>query len=76
MRAQGVAAWRIAHPDYFNREGMKLKAKEQKIAARAAVWGEGVSSFVKVINDWRQEGSLKDTEDGPWNAMEATISGS
>ncbi|CAG7921057.1 unnamed protein product [Penicillium olsonii] len=43
-------------PGYWNREGLKLSEDEAYLAARFSIWGEGIGSFVKEIERWRDEG--------------------
>ncbi|KAJ7460763.1 flavin-binding monooxygenase-like family protein [Mycena latifolia] len=48
-------------PSYMNREGASDRADTQETmkAARGASWGEGVISFVEVLEAWTAEGGLK-----------------
>ncbi|OJI96217.1 hypothetical protein ASPVEDRAFT_224565 [Aspergillus versicolor CBS 583.65] len=49
-------------PGYFNGDGMLAQPKSVealKKAARMAMWGEGIASYVRQIETWRAEGGLK-----------------
>jgi cation diffusion facilitator CzcD-associated flavoprotein CzcO len=56
MRAKALGGVLKCTPGYFNREGLAMSEEEALIAARFSIWGEGIRSFVKEIEDWRQTG--------------------
>lgn len=45
-------------PSYFNQEGLRLNEDQASLAARFSIWGEGIRSFVKEIEDWRNKGQF------------------
>ena len=49
-------------PGYFNREGLQFDDCEAFLAAHFSIWGEGIKSYVKEIEDWRQKGDLAGLE--------------
>ncbi|GIJ81504.1 hypothetical protein Asppvi_000003 [Aspergillus pseudoviridinutans] len=52
-------------PGVLNNEGemlMEMDPKEQRKKARAAVWGEGVGSYERVLEEWREEGKFMGME--------------
>ncbi|CAG7944459.1 unnamed protein product [Penicillium salamii] len=49
-------------PGYFNREGLKMSEDQAYLAAHFSIWGEGISSFIKEIEGWRNEGRLDGLE--------------
>ncbi|KAJ7509719.1 pyridine nucleotide-disulfide oxidoreductase-like protein [Mycena galericulata] len=62
MRAAWFSGMRGCTPGYINMEGASDKivdVQQQMKAARGAPWGEGILSFVEVLNAWRAEGGLK-----------------
>lgn len=61
-RAGAFAALSGCTPGYMNAEGAADKPKSGEQIAKAvkgAFWGEGIHSFVQVINQWRNEGTLE-----------------
>lgn len=58
MRAEALG--RVLHctPGYNNREGLQLDDREALVAAKSSIWGEGIKSYIKEIEDWRQMGGL------------------
>ena len=63
-RASAFAAMGGCTPGYLNREGETAQSSlEEKMKdARKAPWGEGVASFLDVIEEWRSEGKLSNVE--------------
>ena len=64
-RASLLAAMSGCTPSYMNMEGAmdRLAGVEQQMkAAKQAIWGEGVASFVDVVESWRNQGGLKGLE--------------
>lgn len=65
MRAGAFAAISGCTPSYITSEGDRdkvLDLQEQMKAARSAPWGEGMTSFVKMVDAWKAEGSLNGYE--------------
>ncbi|KAI7131812.1 hypothetical protein KC352_g31130, partial [Hortaea werneckii] len=63
-KAASFAAMRGCTPGYYNLEGEndKIAAMPPEVqmkAARNAIWGDGFLSYLKVLEDWRAEGSLE-----------------
>ncbi|CAI7645809.1 unnamed protein product [Penicillium glandicola] len=58
MRARALAGVMNCTPSYFNREGLIFSSHEALLAAQFSIWGEGIKSYVKEIEDWRQAGGL------------------
>ncbi|GAB1741734.1 hypothetical protein NU219Hw_g7146t1 [Hortaea werneckii] len=63
-KAASFAAIRGCTPGYLNLEGENDKiatmpAEAQMKAARNAIWGDGLLSYLKVLEDWRAEGDLR-----------------
>lgn len=56
-RHHAPALPRECTPGYYNNEG-----KPSVLAARNGSYGAGAIAFVKVLEDWRREGSLKGLE--------------
>ncbi|KAJ5139414.1 uncharacterized protein N7515_004262 [Penicillium bovifimosum] len=56
MRAPALGGILNCTPGYYNREGLALSEEVALLAARFSIWGEGIRSFVKEIEDWRQTG--------------------
>jgi cation diffusion facilitator CzcD-associated flavoprotein CzcO len=49
-------------PSYYNNEGEADKAatqEEQMKAGRAAMWSDGLISYLKVLDDWRAQGDMQ-----------------
>ncbi|KAJ5825373.1 hypothetical protein N7474_002511 [Penicillium riverlandense] len=59
INARALAGVADCTPSYYNREGHKLKDHEKMVAAKFAIWGEGVGSYAKRIEDWRSTGKLE-----------------
>lgn len=51
-------------PSYFNVEGGIDQAppEAQMVMARSGLWGAGIEDFVRVVEAWREEGSMKGIE--------------
>lgn len=62
MRAPALAGVAGCTPSYFNQEGRQIGESEQLTAARFSIWGEGIRSYVRVIEDWRKTGQLEGLE--------------
>ncbi|KAI7667334.1 hypothetical protein KC318_g5937 [Hortaea werneckii] len=63
-KAASFAAIRGCTPGYLNLEGENDKIaamppEAQMKAARNAIWGDGLLSYLKVLEEWRAEGSLR-----------------
>lgn len=58
MRARALRGVMDCTPGYFNREGLQFDDGEALRAAQFSIWGEGIKSYVKEIEDWRQTGGL------------------
>lgn len=58
MRARALGGVLDCTPGYFNREGLQFDDREAFLAAHFSIWGEGIKSYVKEIEDWRQTGEL------------------
>ncbi|KAJ5822609.1 hypothetical protein N7447_004949 [Penicillium robsamsonii] len=58
MRARALGGVLHCTPSYFNREGLQFEDHEAVQAAQFSIWGEGIKSYVKEIEDWRQTGGL------------------
>ncbi|KAJ6150376.1 hypothetical protein N7471_001575 [Penicillium samsonianum] len=58
MRARALGGVLNCTPGYFNREGLQFDDLEALWAAHFSIWGEGIKSYVKEIEDWRQTGGL------------------
>ncbi|KAJ5545559.1 hypothetical protein N7461_007863 [Penicillium sp. DV-2018c] len=56
MRVPALGGILNCTPGYYNREGLVLGEEAALLAARSSIWGEGIRSFVKEIEDWRQSG--------------------
>ncbi|KAJ7199969.1 flavin-binding monooxygenase-like family protein [Mycena pura] len=63
-RASWFAAMSGCTPGYINNEGENDRTDPQARmkAARRAPWGEGIGSFVKVMNAWHDDGQLEGLE--------------
>ncbi|KAF9884246.1 hypothetical protein FE257_001978 [Aspergillus nanangensis] len=64
-RARAMAAIVACTPGYYNAEGEAGKAtsiEAQMSGARMAIWGEGITSYIQVIEKWRQQGELEGLE--------------
>ncbi|CAL5871267.1 uncharacterized protein PFLUO_LOCUS5515 [Penicillium psychrofluorescens] len=60
-RAPWFGSLTTCTPGVLNNEGEMLKEvdpKEQRKKARAAVWGEGVASYERVLDEWRERSKL------------------
>ena len=65
MRAASFAGLAGCTPGYLNMEGEidRVKGQEEQMkAARGAIWGEGMMSYVGVIEGWRGQGNLRGLE--------------
>jgi hypothetical protein len=66
MEVAKRAAWFVGiagcTPGYFNNEAKILDTKEQMRSARAALWGEGMVSFMEMLSSWRSESVLNGFE--------------
>jgi hypothetical protein len=51
-------------PSYFNVEGGidRVPPEFQTIMARSGLWGHGIEDFMRVIEAWREEGSMRGIE--------------
>ncbi|KAJ5504998.1 hypothetical protein N7463_007872 [Penicillium fimorum] len=58
MGARALGGGFHCTPSYFNREGLQFEDHEVLQAAQFSIWGEGIKSYVKEIEDWRQTGGL------------------
>ncbi|CAK5268143.1 unnamed protein product [Mycena citricolor] len=61
-RAAWFAAVPGCTPGYFNLEGgggRPQSMADQLKAAQSAVWGEGIVSYTKILEEWQAEGGLK-----------------
>jgi len=64
-RAAAFAGLVGCTPGYLTSEGEMDKPKsqeEQMKAGKGAIWGEGIESFLTVIEGWRADGALKGLE--------------
>ena len=64
-RAAALAGLAGCTPGYLNREGEMdriSKPEDRMRAARMAIWGEGIASYVETIQDWRNQGDLRGLE--------------
>jgi hypothetical protein len=61
MRSLPMAAISGCTPSYFNLEGGldRVPAEEQMKMARWGLWGHGIEDFLKHIEAWRAEGSMR-----------------
>lgn len=65
LRAGGLAGMVNCTPGYLNMEGEADKPKtpeEMLKAARAVHWGEGVMSWVSILEGWREKGGMEGLE--------------
>lgn len=65
IRAGGLAGMANCTPGYLNMEGEfdSPKAPEEIVkAARAMHWAEGVMSWVKIVEGWREKGGMEGLE--------------
>lgn len=64
MRAANFAAMGGCTPSYLNAEGAsdRIPPEERMKAAKGAIWGEGIESYMGVIKEWRQKGELEGLE--------------
>lgn len=61
MRAAAFAGLSGCTPGYINAEAETDKSiapEEQMKKAKGAIWGEGIDSYVKAIEGWRDNGGL------------------
>ncbi|KAG0160634.1 hypothetical protein PDIDSM_8164 [Penicillium digitatum] len=58
MRARALGGMMNCTPGYLNGEGLQFDEGEALLAAHFSIWGEGIRSYVKEIEDWRQTGGL------------------
>ncbi|KAK1595576.1 cyclohexanone monooxygenase [Colletotrichum navitas] len=60
------AAWfagvAICTPGYLNNEGEQAPPEEQMKMARGTPFPQGMNAFIKCLEDWRAEGSMKGVE--------------
>jgi len=64
-KAAAFAAMAGCTPSYLNREGEidRVSSMEDRMkAARGSIWGEGIASYVKILEEWRDEGTLRGLE--------------
>lgn len=62
LRAGAFAVLGGCTPGYLNGEGAISKPLPPEVAAkatRAALWGEGVQSYIDILSKWRTDGDLK-----------------
>jgi hypothetical protein len=60
-RAAAFAGIAGCTPGYLNKEGeidRISKPEDQMKAARAGIWGEGITGYVETIEGWRKRGNL------------------
>jgi cation diffusion facilitator CzcD-associated flavoprotein CzcO len=64
MRSAPMAAIVGCTPGYFNVEGGidRTPPEFQMIMARSGLWGHGIEDFMRVIEAWREEGSMQGIE--------------
>ncbi|KAF2811306.1 FAD/NAD(P)-binding domain-containing protein [Mytilinidion resinicola] len=64
MRSPPMAAIAGCTPSYFNVEGGIDRAppEMQMIMARSGLWGHGIEDFMRVVEAWREEGSMQGIE--------------
>lgn len=64
MRSAPMAALGGCTPSYFNVEGMldRTPPEMQMKMAKSGLWGHGIEDFVRVIEAWREEGSMRGLE--------------
>ncbi|KAJ5375657.1 hypothetical protein N7517_007663 [Penicillium concentricum] len=58
MRARALGGVLNCTPSYYNREGLQVEDHEALQVAQFSIWGEGIKSYVKEIENWRQMGGL------------------
>ncbi|KAL0938512.1 Pentalenolactone D synthase [Colletotrichum truncatum] len=58
-RAAWFAGFGVCTPNYSNNEGQVIGPEEQMKMARGSPFPTGMNAFVKFIETWRAEGSLK-----------------
>jgi cation diffusion facilitator CzcD-associated flavoprotein CzcO len=65
-RARGLAAMAGCTPSYLNGEGATLNSdagmEQMMKVARLGSWGEGVGSYVRIMEDWRAKGDMEGLE--------------
>jgi cation diffusion facilitator CzcD-associated flavoprotein CzcO len=64
MRSAPMAAIVGCTPSYFNVEGGidRTPPEFQMIMARSGLWGHGIEDFVRIVEAWREEGSMQGIE--------------
>jgi cation diffusion facilitator CzcD-associated flavoprotein CzcO len=64
MRSAPMAAIVGCTPSYFNVEGGidRTPPEFQMIMARSGLWGHGIEDFVRIVETWREEGSMQGIE--------------
>jgi cation diffusion facilitator CzcD-associated flavoprotein CzcO len=64
MHSAPMAAIAGCTPSYFNVEGMIDRAppEMQMVMARSGLWGSGIEDFVRIVEAWRDEGSMQGIE--------------
>lgn len=63
-------------PGYFNSHGDSVNItdpKEKEKRAKAVTWSEGAASFLRYIEGWREEGSLKGLSIEPARQVQARL---
>lgn len=51
-------------PGYFNAEGAldRTPPEMQMVMTRSGLWGHGMEDFVRVLEEWREEGNMQGIE--------------
>jgi cation diffusion facilitator CzcD-associated flavoprotein CzcO len=64
MHSTPMAAIFGCTPSYFNGEGAidRAPAEMQINMARSGLWGHGIEDFVRIVEAWREEGSMQGIE--------------
>jgi cation diffusion facilitator CzcD-associated flavoprotein CzcO len=64
MHSAPMAALSGCTPGYFNVEGRidRVPPEMQITLARSGLWGPGIEDFVRILETWREEGSLQGIE--------------
>ncbi|KAF6806680.1 flavin-binding monooxygenase-like family protein (cyclohexanone monooxygenase) [Colletotrichum sojae] len=59
MRAAWFAALGVCTPSYINNEGHQAPPEDQMKLMRGAPWPTGMNDWVRFLEEWRAEGSMK-----------------